>query len=77
MEEIEEEELWKTEIDAVMWLLDNQLIVEKPKKEGNMVTLVFLTCRLLTYAPELSTDSSDNRDDVFILFYVTLRSECM
>jgi hypothetical protein len=33
MEEIEEEELWKTEIDADIWLLDNQLTVEKPKKE--------------------------------------------
>lgn len=33
MEEIEEEELWKTKIDADILLLDNQLIVEKPKKE--------------------------------------------
>jgi hypothetical protein len=66
MKEIEEEELWKTEIDAVIWLLNNQLIMEKPKKEGNMVTLVFQAWRLLAYAPELSTNSSDNRDDVFV-----------
>lgn len=27
MKEIEEEELWKTVVDAVSWLLDNKLIV--------------------------------------------------
>jgi hypothetical protein len=32
-----EEELWKTEIDADSWSLDNQLIVEKPKKGADVV----------------------------------------
>lgn len=40
-------------------------------------TVVFQTWRLLAYAPELSTNSSDSRDDVVVLFFVTLRSECM
>jgi hypothetical protein len=30
-------------------LLDNQLTVEKPKKEWDVVTLVFQTWRLLAY----------------------------
>jgi hypothetical protein len=54
------------QIDAVIWLLDNQLIVERPEKEGNVVTPVFQTWRLLAYAPELPTNSSDNRGDVFV-----------